>query len=133
MDSRGETVIPYDRIVNEEAWQRGEEFRLGERVDSDHLEIALRKRRGRTEQRRKGVGDRNKTVFLGAVLSLKKKKRSKKLGRREGGWEKKIQKQGGKCRGEESVGMAQKKWMGRIKREQTRGTKIVSKIKNYTG
>jgi hypothetical protein len=63
MDSRGETEIPYDRIVNEEAWQRGEEFRLGERVDSDHLEIALRKRRGRTEQRRKGVENRNKTVF----------------------------------------------------------------------
>jgi hypothetical protein len=63
MDSRGETVIPYDRIVNEEAWQRGEEFRLGERVDSAHLEIALRKRRRRTEQRRKGVENRNKTVF----------------------------------------------------------------------
>jgi hypothetical protein len=84
MDSRGETVIPYDRIVNEEAWQRGEEFRLGGRVDSDHLEIALRKRRGRTEQRRKGVGNRNKTVFLSAVLSVKKKKRSKKDEREDG-------------------------------------------------
>jgi hypothetical protein len=34
----------------------------------------LRKRRGGKEQRRKGVGDRNKTVFFSAVLSLKKKK-----------------------------------------------------------
>jgi hypothetical protein len=82
----------------------------------------LRKRRGGKEQRRKGVGDRNKTVFFSAVLSLKKKKnRSKILGRREGGWEKKIQKQGGKCRGEETDGMARRKWMGRVKREQTRG------------
>jgi hypothetical protein len=113
-------VIDYG-IVNEEAWERGEEFGIGERIDSDHLEIVLRKRRGGKEQRRKGVGDRNKTVFFSAVLSLKKKNRSKKLGRREGGWEKKIQKQGGKCRGEETDGMARRKWRGRVKREQTKG------------
>jgi hypothetical protein len=35
---------------------------IGERAKSDHLEIALRKRRRGKEQRRKGVGDRNKTV-----------------------------------------------------------------------
>jgi hypothetical protein len=35
-----------------------------ERAESDLLKIALRKRRGRKEQRKKGVGDRNKTVFL---------------------------------------------------------------------
>jgi hypothetical protein len=73
--SRGETVIDYG-IVNEEAWERVEEFRIGERVESDYLEIlvALRKRRGGKEQRRKGVGDRNKTVFFFgiAVLCLKK-------------------------------------------------------------
>jgi hypothetical protein len=39
--SRGETVTDYG-IVNEEAWERVEEFRIGERVESDHLEIALR-------------------------------------------------------------------------------------------
>jgi hypothetical protein len=59
--SRGETVIDYG-IVNEEAWERVEEFKVGERAESDHLEIALRKRRGRKEQRRKGMGDRNETV-----------------------------------------------------------------------
>jgi hypothetical protein len=58
---RGETVIDYG-IVNEEAWERVEEFKVGERAESDHLEIALRKRRGRKEQRRKGMGDRNETV-----------------------------------------------------------------------
>jgi hypothetical protein len=51
-------------------------LREGERIESGHLEIALRKRRGRKEQRRKEVGDRNKTVnflFFGiAVLCLKK-------------------------------------------------------------
>jgi hypothetical protein len=38
-----------------------------------------------------------------------------------GGWEKKIQRQGGKCRGEETDGMDRRKWMRGIEREQTRG------------
>jgi hypothetical protein len=42
--SRGETVTDYG-IVNEEAWERVEDFRIGEKVESDHLEIALRKNR----------------------------------------------------------------------------------------
>jgi hypothetical protein len=42
--SRGETMIHYG-IVNEEAWERVEEFRIGKRAESDHHEIALRKRR----------------------------------------------------------------------------------------
>jgi hypothetical protein len=33
--SRGETLIDYG-IVNEEAWERIEEFRIGERTESDH-------------------------------------------------------------------------------------------------
>jgi hypothetical protein len=40
--------------------------------------------------------------------------------RREGGWKKKIQRQGGKCRGEETDGMDRRKWKGGIEREQTR-------------
>jgi hypothetical protein len=43
-----------------------------------------------------------------------RRKRSKKMGRGEEGWEKKIQKQGGKCRGEETDGMDRRKWMGNI-------------------
>jgi hypothetical protein len=70
-----EAVIDYG-IVNEEAWKRVEEVRIGERAESDHLEIALRKRRGGKEQRRKGMRDRNKTIyfyFFGiAVLCAKK-------------------------------------------------------------
>jgi hypothetical protein len=73
--SRGETVINYG-VVNEEAWERVEKFRIGERAESDHLEIALKKRRGGKEQIRKGMEDRNKTVcfnFFGiAVLCLEK-------------------------------------------------------------
>jgi hypothetical protein len=69
-------VIDYG-IVNEEAWERVEKFRIEERVESDHLEMALWRRRGGKEQRRKGVGDRNKTVhfyFFGiAVLCLNNK------------------------------------------------------------
>jgi hypothetical protein len=65
--SRGETVIDYG-IVNEEAWKGVEEFRIGKR--------ALRKRREEKEQRKKGVGNRNKTVsfyFFGiAVFCLEK-------------------------------------------------------------
>jgi hypothetical protein len=59
--------------VNEEAWERIEEGRIG---GSDRLEIALRRRRGGKEQRRKEVGDRNKTIYLYffgiAVLYVKK-------------------------------------------------------------
>jgi hypothetical protein len=62
--SRGETMIDYG-IVNEE-----EEFRIGERAESDHLEVALRKRRGWKEQTRKGVGHRNKTIYFLFFLEL---------------------------------------------------------------
>jgi hypothetical protein len=55
VDNRRETVIEYG-IVNKEAWERVEEFRIGERVEWDHFEIVLTKRRGGKEQRRKGVG-----------------------------------------------------------------------------
>jgi hypothetical protein len=64
MDSRGETVIPYDRIVNEEAWERVGEFRIRERVESNHLEIALSNRRGRKERRGRGMRDGNGTCFF---------------------------------------------------------------------
>jgi predicted DNA-binding WGR domain protein len=56
-------VIDYG-IVNKEAWERIEEFRIGEKAGSDHLKIISSKRRGGKEQRRKGVGDGNKTVFF---------------------------------------------------------------------
>jgi hypothetical protein len=50
--SRGETVIDYG-IVNEEAWERVEKFRIKERAELDHLEIALSKGRGGKEQTEK--------------------------------------------------------------------------------
>jgi hypothetical protein len=46
-------VIDYG-IVNEDAWKKVEEFRIGERAQREQLEIALRKRRGGKEQRTKG-------------------------------------------------------------------------------
>jgi hypothetical protein len=49
------------------------------------------------------------------------RKGSKKLGRGEEGWEKKIQRQCGKRRGKEIGGMDRRKWMGRIEWEQTKG------------
>jgi hypothetical protein len=52
-----------------------------------------------------------------------RRKRRKKLGRGEGGWEKKIQRQGVKRRGEETDGMDRRKWMGSVEREETRGRK----------
>jgi hypothetical protein len=42
-------------VVNEEASEKVEKFRIGEKRETGHLEIALRKRRGGKEQRRKGV------------------------------------------------------------------------------
>jgi hypothetical protein len=51
--SREERGMDYG-IVNEEAWERVEEFRIKERAKSDHLEIALRKRRGGKNREGKG-------------------------------------------------------------------------------
>jgi hypothetical protein len=54
---------------------KGRRIQIGKRVKSDHLETALRKRRGGKEQRSKGVGIGIKLfiLFLGiAVVCLKK-------------------------------------------------------------
>jgi hypothetical protein len=48
--SRGETVIYYE-IVNEEEWERVEEFRIGERVESDHLPLEISIEEKNHEQR----------------------------------------------------------------------------------
>jgi hypothetical protein len=45
-------VIDYG-IVNGEAWERVEKFRIKERAELDHLEIALSKGRGGKEQTEK--------------------------------------------------------------------------------
>jgi hypothetical protein len=50
-----------------------------------------------------------------------RRKRRKKLETGKGEWEKKIQRQGGKCRGEETDGIDRRKWMRGIEREPTRG------------
>jgi hypothetical protein len=50
--------------VNKEAWERIEEFKVGERVESDHHEIALRRRRRGKKQRKKSVGDRNNSNYI---------------------------------------------------------------------
>jgi hypothetical protein len=60
---RGETGIDYG-IANEEAWEKVEEFRRGERAESEPFEIALTKGRGGKEQRRKGVGDKSGSAFF---------------------------------------------------------------------
>jgi hypothetical protein len=61
--SREETVIDYG-IVNQEAWERVEEFRIGGRVESDHLplEISIE---ANNEERGKGreTGEQKKVVM----------------------------------------------------------------------
>jgi Fic family protein len=60
--SRGETVIDY-AIVNEAAWERVKEFKVGERVDTDHLPLEItiegtnqeEKEKGRTREEEKKV------------------------------------------------------------------------------
>jgi hypothetical protein len=56
----GETVINYG-IVNKKAWESVEEFRIGEGVVSEHYLNSFQEAKGRE---RKGVGDRNKTVYF---------------------------------------------------------------------
>jgi hypothetical protein len=51
--SRGETVIDY-AIVNEAAWERVKEFKVGERVDSDHLPLEITIQGTNQEEKEKG-------------------------------------------------------------------------------
>jgi hypothetical protein len=53
-------------------------------------------------------GNREDCILLGGKRE-NRRKRSKKLGRGEGGREKKFQRQGGKCSGEETDGMDRRK------------------------
>jgi hypothetical protein len=58
-DEEGEGVIDYGR-ANEEAWERVEEFRIGERVESNHLPLEIytyrRNEPGRKRKRKNKVG-----------------------------------------------------------------------------
>ncbi|KAH0814053.1 hypothetical protein GEV33_008739 [Tenebrio molitor] len=51
--SRGETVIDY-AIVNEAAWERVKEFKVGERVDFDHLPLEITIEGSNQEEKEKG-------------------------------------------------------------------------------
>jgi hypothetical protein len=51
--SMGETVIDY-AIVNEAAWERVKEFKVGERVDSDHLPLEITIEGTNQEEKEKG-------------------------------------------------------------------------------
>jgi hypothetical protein len=51
--SRGETLIDY-AIVNEAAWERVDKFKVGERVDSDHLPLEITIEGTNCEEKRKG-------------------------------------------------------------------------------
>jgi hypothetical protein len=70
----------------------------------------VKKTRRRVEDAMKE--NREECMLMGGYFNGRK--RSRKLGRGEGGWEKKIQRQGGKRRGEETDGMDRRKWMGDI-------------------
>jgi hypothetical protein len=53
IDSRGEIVIDYG-IVNEETWERVQEFRIGERVKSDYLPLEISTEGTNHDERGKG-------------------------------------------------------------------------------
>jgi hypothetical protein len=73
-----------------------------------------------TRRRVQDAMKKNRDAHVRGLQPKNRRKRSKKSGRVEGGWKKKIQKQGGKCRGEETDGMDRSKKMGSVEREQTR-------------
>jgi hypothetical protein len=77
-------------------------------VYSKEMETTIR---GVEDAMKENREDRISTLGRG-LQREKRRTRTKKLGSREGGWEKKIQRQGGKCRGEETDGMDPRKWMG---------------------
>jgi hypothetical protein len=51
--SRGEKVIDYG-IMNKEAWERVEEFRIEKKVESDHLPLEVNIERTNHEERGQG-------------------------------------------------------------------------------
>jgi hypothetical protein len=61
--SRGETVIDY-AIVNEAAWERVKEFKVGVRVDSDHLPLEITIEGTNQEEKEKGEMKEEKKVIV---------------------------------------------------------------------
>ncbi|KAH0816889.1 hypothetical protein GEV33_005903 [Tenebrio molitor] len=62
--SRVETVIDY-AIVNEAAWERVKEFKVGERVDSDHLPLEITIEGTNQEEKEKGgMREKEKKVIV---------------------------------------------------------------------
>jgi hypothetical protein len=57
----------------------------------------------------------------------------KKTGKNICSWEKKIQRQSGKCRGEETDRMDRRKWMGSVEQEQTTGRRRRMDIRREQG
>jgi hypothetical protein len=61
---RGETMTDYE-TVNEEAWERVEEFRIGKRVESDHLPLEISIEETNHEERGKiGAKEGQKKVLI---------------------------------------------------------------------
>jgi hypothetical protein len=78
IDSRGETVVVYG-TVNEETWERVEEFRIGETVESDHLEIALGSEWEGKNREGKGWG-------IGIIAIFNTSEQSSAFNREYGSW-----------------------------------------------
>jgi hypothetical protein len=62
--SRGETVIDY-AIVNEAAWERVEEFKVGKRVDYDHLPLEITIEGTNQEEKGKGGAEDGDNKSMG--------------------------------------------------------------------
>jgi hypothetical protein len=91
-------------------------------VENNEMTIYSKEMKTTVRGAKDRIKEERRMYALGRELQREnRKKRSKKLGRGEGGWEKKIQKQCGKCKGKETDGMDARKWMGSIEWKQRRG------------
>jgi hypothetical protein len=83
-------------------------------------------------RRRRNERKQERLYTLGRGLQREnRRKRSKKLGRGEVEWEMKIQRQGGKCRGEETDGMDTGKWMDSERRSMGKSRRNQNRRENH--
>jgi hypothetical protein len=72
--SRGETVIDY-ATVNEAAWGRAEEFKVGERADTHHLPLEITIEGTNHEEKGKGEASKKVTIKVWDEQGVKEYRR----------------------------------------------------------
>jgi hypothetical protein len=77
--------------------------------NNDNLHTVKRRRQQKDVSKPQTKENRRNCILFGGNFNGRIREREKETGKRREGWEKKIQRQGGKCRGEETDQMDRRK------------------------